>query len=148
MQQILDEIDDTDLDDLVFESEQNAFEWLQMCMDKSDKDNFSKSFKRTEMFWIPKEEIPVNAVHEKECRKVPKVKSYNMAMPTIDTLDVYVRDSSSYDCENCLQGNMNGKWLHHIVQKNIHVTQKIGNTVENDGDETDKGRIHIRFRRR
>ena len=148
MQQILDEIDDTDLDDLVFESEQNAFEWLQMCMDKSDEDNFSKSFKRTEMFWIPKEEIPVNAVHEKECRKVPNVKSYNMAMPTIDTLGVYVRDSPCYDCENCLQGNMNGKWLHHIVQKNIHVTQKIGNTVENDGDETDKGRIHIRFRRR
>ena len=33
----------------------------------------------------------------------------------------------------------NGKWLHHIVQKNIHVTQKIGNTVENDeGDKSDK----------
>ena len=95
MQQILDEIDDTDLDDLVFESEQNAFEW-QMCMDKSDEDNFSKSFKRTEMFWIPKEEIPVNVIHEKECRKVPKVKSYNMAMSTIDTLGVYVRDSSCY----------------------------------------------------
>ena len=138
--------DDTDLGDLVFESEQNAFEWFQMCMDKSDEDNFSKSFKRIEMFWIPKEEIPVNVVHEKESRKVPKVKSYNMTMATIDTLGVYMRDSSCYDCENCLQGNMmsctsqkNGKWLHHIVQKNIHVTQKIGNTVENDeGDETDE----------
>ena len=33
----------------------------------------------------------------------------------------------------------NGKWLHHMVQKNIHVTQKIGNTVENDeGDESDE----------
>ena len=57
MQQILQEIDDdTDLDDLVFESEQNAFEWLKMCMDKSDEDNFSKSFKQIEMFWIPKED--------------------------------------------------------------------------------------------
>ena len=147
MQQILDEIDDdTELDDLVFGSEQNAFELLQMCMDKSDEDNFSNSFKRNEMFWIPLEETPVNVVHEKECRKVPKVKSYNMAMATIDTLGVYVRDSYCYDCENCLQGNVmsctsqkNGKWLHHIVQKNIYITQKIGNTVENDeGDETDE----------
>ena len=61
--QILEEVDDdTDLDDLVFENELNAFGWLKMCMDKCDEDSFSKSFKQIELFCIPKEEVPANVV--------------------------------------------------------------------------------------
>ena len=43
MLQTLEEVkDDTDLNDLVFESELNVFELLIMCMDKSGEDSFQK----------------------------------------------------------------------------------------------------------
>ena len=45
MLQILEEAEDNkDLDDLVFESELNAFELLKMCMNKSDEDSFPKTW--------------------------------------------------------------------------------------------------------
>ena len=112
-------------------------------MAKGDDNNFSKSFKHIEMFWVPKEEIPTNHVVEKECRKIPQVKSY-MASATKENLGVRVRDSSCYNCENCMQGNSmtctsvkNGDWLHHIVKKSVYARQKIGNTVEYDENDTD-----------
>ena len=46
MLQILEEVEgNKDLDDLVIESKLNTFEWLEMCMDKSNEDSFSKNFK-------------------------------------------------------------------------------------------------------
>ena len=154
MQQILEELDDnTDLEDLVFETDVNAFEWLQMCMRKDDDDNsFSKSFKDIEMFWVPKEEIPSNCVVEKECRKIPQVKSYNMASATKENVGVRVRDSSCYNCENCMQGNnmsctsiTNGDWLHHIVQKSVYAIRKIGNTVEYDGSDDNDDEYELEY---
>ena len=70
--------DDTNLDDLVFDSKMEAFTWLQMCMHKTDGDDFSKRFKRIEMVWVNEEEIPVNLVLEKDVRKIPTVKSFNL----------------------------------------------------------------------
>ena len=146
MKQILEEIDDdTDLDDLVFENQIDAFQWLQMCMSKGEENSFSKSFKSIELFWIPKEEIPVGRVVEVECRKIPQVKSYNMATATKGTIGVHVRDSSCYNCENCLQGkkntsctsSKNGHWTHRIVQKELHAAFKSGSIDMEDSNESD-----------
>ena len=73
MQRMLDEIeDDTDLEDLVFDSKEDAFTWLKMCMKNPEDSDFSKRFKQIEMVWVDREEIPVDLVVEKEVKMIPK----------------------------------------------------------------------------
>ena len=114
-------------------------------MSKGEENSFSKSFKSIELFWIPKEEFPVGRVVEVKCRKIPQVKSYNMATATKGTIGVHVRDSSCYNCENCLQGkkntsctsSKNGHWTHRIVQKQLHAAFKSGSIDMEDSNKSD-----------
>ena len=139
---LLDDIDDdTDLDDLVFQDQYQAFEWLQMVMSKAAQSNFSKSFKQIKLFWIPKEEIPSNLVQEKDCKKVSKVKTFNTATASINQTGVHVRDSTCYDCDHCLQGNLlscksknNGEWKHYVIAKDKQNTKKPTHNIDNDID--------------
>ena len=58
MERMLDEIDDnTDLDEIAFNSQDEAFSWLKAAMNKGDGGEFSKSFKKVDMMWIGKGEI-------------------------------------------------------------------------------------------
>ena len=51
--QIMNEMDDDcDLEDLVFGNDEEAFQWLKMCMTKDDDQDFSKKFKRIELYWV------------------------------------------------------------------------------------------------
>ena len=59
LQQILEDVShNCDLDDVVFESHEKAFEWLHMCMSKGQDSNFSKKFKHIDLFWVPYADIP------------------------------------------------------------------------------------------
>ena len=45
LQMVLGDLEsECDLDDLVFESQLQAFEWIKMCMKKKDDNNFSEKF--------------------------------------------------------------------------------------------------------
>ena len=51
MQRMLDEIeDDTDLEDLVFDSKEDAFTWLKMCMKKTKAATSQKDLNRLKWF--------------------------------------------------------------------------------------------------
>ena len=106
MQRMLDEIDDdTDLDDIAFNSHADAFSWLKAAMSKGNDSDFSKKFKKIEMIWINKDEIPQNLVVEKEVKKIPKVKSFNTGTSLAGKSEVMVRDNSCV-CEKCLAGHV------------------------------------------
>ena len=142
MMRMLEEIDDdTNLEDLVFDSRNEAFTWLQMCMQKTDQDDFSKKFKRIEMIWVTKEEIPVNLVQEKAVRKIPNVKSFNMGTSIAGTSGVLMRDNSC-TCDECQSGNVlrcksekNGTYKKFIVQKNEATATASDESEEESADE-------------
>ena len=106
MKRMLEEIDDdTDLDDLVFQTKPQAFEWLQLCMTKVDGDDFSKNFKQIEMLWVSDNEIPENQVIEANIKKVSKIKSYNLASSISGKPCIYMRENSCV-CDVCLRGDI------------------------------------------
>lgn len=106
MERMLDEIDDdTDLDEIAFNSQDEAFLWLKAAMNKGDSGEFSKSFRKIELMWIGKEEIPSNLVKESEVHKIPQVKSYNTATAIAGIPGVMLRDNSCV-CGQCLSGQV------------------------------------------
>ena len=75
-------------------------------------------------------DIPKNVLNIEDCRKIPKVKSYNSATAFNTEKCVYVRDSTCSFCEHCLCGNMlgcttknNGEWNRNCIRK-AHKTRK------------------------
>lgn len=92
------------------------------------------------MFWIPEEEITQKRVIEKDCIKVPKIKSY-MASASNEKVGILVRDKSCY-CKNCMEGEMctsstNGKWVERIVQKSAYEKNDYNDNDEDDDEEND-----------
>ena len=75
-------------------------------MTESGDDNFSRKFKHIELFRVRDKEIPKDVLIKKECRKIPKIKSFNTATAIRREYGVYFRDTTCSSCENCLQGNM------------------------------------------
>ena len=129
LQQILEDVShNCDLDDVVFESHEKAFEWLHMCMSKGQ--DFSKKFKHIDLFWVPDADIPKGVLLESESRKIPKIKSYNTLTAVAD-VGVYVRDSTCSNCEFCLRGDMlqcvsdrNGEWKKYVISKKIATNRR------------------------
>ena len=145
MLQILEEADDnTDMEDLVFEDVDGAFEWLEMVMEKPDDDKFSKSFNKIVLFWVPKEEIPKDMVDKSVCHKIPGIKNYNMAMALKSKPGVYVRDTSCYNCENCKRGDMlscvsvvHGAWKNYQIAKAVRDNENLEVSDDELTDEED-----------
>ena len=111
-------------------------------MAKPDTATFSKTFQSIQLMSMSKEDIPVNLVDEKRCRKIPKIKSFNSAMAVAGTSGVYVRDSTCYDCPECLSGERllcqsekNGKWFHHNIKKCSAIEAQDVNDCVTDEEE-------------
>lgn len=145
---MMDEIDDdTDLEDIAFNSKDETFSWLKAAMDKGDEGDFSKKFKRIDMIWVNKEEIPSKLVVENEVRKIPKVKSFNTGTSIAGKGEVMVRDNSCV-CERCLSGEVlecdakkNGTYsCFDLVNKSIRSNQKgkIEGTDESEDEVSDE----------
>ena len=94
-------------------------------MRKPDNQAFSKNFKSVKLFWVPDEDIPKKLVLKSECRRIPKVKSFNSVTAVIDKQRVFIRDSTFSLCDNCLNGNIldctqaerNGPFKNHVIRK-------------------------------
>ena len=140
MEKMLEEVhDETDLEDLVFDDKMEAFSWLQACMHKRDEGKFSKKFENIELLWVDKEEIPMNLVEEKEVRKIPSLKTYNLATSMKGKTGVYMRDNSCV-CHGCLKGDMlnckslqNGEYKHFNLSKR----RRVEATLDLQGDSCD-----------
>ena len=134
--------DECEFEDLVFDSHIQAFNWIKMCMSKSQEDRFSQQFKQIKLFWVPDEEIPKNVLIKNECRRIPKIKSFNTATALKQNLGVYVRDTTCSNCENCSQGNMldctskvNGDWQHHVISvKERKTSNQRRHAIENSDE--------------
>ena len=122
---ILDDItDDTSTEDLVFESHEQAFEWLKSIVEKNEC-KFSKKFDRIELFWVPDDEIPKDVLDKKKTKKIPQVKSYNCVTATSEEPGfAYVKDSSCNACDHCQEGKLlqctnpaKGRYLKRLITK-------------------------------
>ena len=114
-----------------------------MCMEKKDNNNFSKKFNRIELFFVPDNEIPKDILKVQDCRKIPKVKSYNTATAISKEKCVYVRDSTCSFCHNCLTGDVlsctskkNGEWKKNYIRK-VHKIRKTKIVVEVSSEESE-----------
>ena len=144
MQRMLYEIeDDTDLEDLVFDSKEDAFTWLKMCMKKPEDSDFSKRFKQIEMVWVDKVEMPVDLVVEKEVKKIPQIKSFNMGTSIAWKSGVMMRDNSCV-CKECQAGNVldctdekNGSYISFDLRK--------GNKNRTTEKKRGKKSVHVIF---
>ena len=130
---------------LFFGSSLEAYQWIEMCMRKDDSQAFSKAFRSVKLFWVPDEDIPKKLVLDKDCRKIPQVKSYNTVTAVHDKQCVFVRDSTCSFCNNCLNGDVlnctelqrNGDFKNFVIRKSEKPASQTQPPIEEE--ESDSG---------
>ena len=92
---------------------------------------------------MPDNKISKDVLRIEENRKIPQVKSYNMATSQITDKCVYIRDSSCSFCDKCLVGDMlnctstkNGNWKKYIIKKD-HLTRKFRDERNETNEDTE-----------